>query len=76
MPGAERLIEYEALVTHLLNRLEQPAICVYDVNKFSGATIMNALRAHPFAIVDGVLHASPYYVPAEKLIHSLEHRPC
>jgi len=75
LPGVERLIEYEALANNFLNRMKQPAICVYDLNKFSGAIIMNALRAHPFAIVDGALHQNPYYVPPEKMLRGQPHRP-
>lgn len=65
-PGVERLIEYESLVNHLLNRLKQPAVCVYDTSRFDGTTIMDVLRTHPFAIVDGVLRENPYYLRPEK----------
>lgn len=65
-PGAERLAEYESLVNNLLNRLKQPAICVYDLSRFSGSAILDVLRAHPYAILDGVLRENPYYVSPEK----------
>jgi len=74
LPDVDRLLEYEALANNLLNRMKQPAICVYDLNKFSGAIIMNALRAHPYAIIDGVLRETPYYVPPEKLMGSQARR--
>ncbi|WP_224366726.1 MEDS domain-containing protein [Hyalangium versicolor] len=70
-PGVERLIEYEARVNHFLNRLKQPAICVYDLTRFNGLTTVDVLRTHPFAIVDGVLRENPYYVQPEALLRSL-----
>lgn len=66
-PGAERFMDYEFRVNHLLNRLQQPAICVYDLNRFNGAAVMDVLRAHPYALVDGVLRENPFYVPPEEL---------
>ncbi|WP_233262279.1 MEDS domain-containing protein [Vitiosangium sp. GDMCC 1.1324] len=66
-PGVEHFIEYESRVNHLLNRLKQPAICVYDLNRFSGPTVMAVLRTHPYALVDGVVRENPFYVPPEEL---------
>lgn len=66
-PGVERVIDYESRVNHLLNQLQQPAICVYDLNRFSGSEVMDVLRAHPYAICDGVLRENPFYVPPEEL---------
>jgi hypothetical protein len=69
-PGVtlERVLEYESRVNHLLNRLEQPAICVYDLNRFDGATVLDVLRTHPYAIIDGVLRENSLYVPPEELL--------
>jgi hypothetical protein len=66
-PGVERFIDYESRVNHLLNRLQQPAICVYDLNRFNGSAVMHVLRAHPFALVDGMVRENPFYVPPEEL---------
>lgn len=69
-PGVERLMEYESVVTDVLNRLQQPAICVYDVSRLSAATIMDALRVHPYVVVDGKLHESQFYVPIDEFVKS------
>jgi hypothetical protein len=69
-PGVERLIEYESLVNNFLNRMKQPAICVYDISRFDGVTIMDVLRTHPYTIIDGQLRENPYYVPPEKFLGS------
>lgn len=67
-PGVEHLIEYEAKANLLLNRLQQPAICVFDTTRFGGTTMVDVLRTHPFVIVDGALRESPFYVPPERLL--------
>jgi hypothetical protein len=69
-PGVQRFMEYEARVNNLLNRMKQPAICVYDLNKFSGSIIMDVLRTHPYTVVDGKLRENPYFVPPEKFLGS------
>ncbi|WP_309892587.1 MEDS domain-containing protein [Archangium sp.] len=71
-PGVtlDRVIDYELRVNHLLNRLRQPAICVYDLNRFSGAAVIEVLRAHPFAIIGGVLRENPFYDPPEERLGS------
>jgi hypothetical protein len=66
--GVEQVIEYEARVNYLLNRLQQPAICVYDLNRFSGSTVIDVLRTHPYAIVEGVLRENPFYVSPEEFL--------
>ena len=69
-PGVtlDRVIDYELRVNQLLNRLQQPAICVYDLNRFSGAAVIEVLRAHPFAIIGGVLRENSFYVPPEEFL--------
>jgi hypothetical protein len=67
-PGIERVIEYESRVNNLLNRLQQPAICVYDLNRFSGTTVIDVLRTHPYALIEGVLRANPFYVTPEEFL--------
>jgi hypothetical protein len=62
MPGAERLMEYEAWVNIVLQTHPLSAICQYDANKFSGSLIMDALRVHPMMIVRGQIVHNPYYL--------------
>ncbi len=69
-----RFIEYESRINHLLNRLQQPAICIYDINRFSGSAVINVLRTHPYALIGGVLRENSLYVPPEELLGS--HMTC
>jgi hypothetical protein len=36
--------------------------CLYDLQRFGAEVLMDALRTHPIAIVDGAIHENPYYI--------------
>jgi len=61
LPGAERLIEYEAKVNLALKKSPVTAICQYDTNLFDGATIMEVLRVHPLVITHGQVVRNPFF---------------
>ena len=67
-PGSEQLIEYQVRVNEVLSREKQPAVCVYDLNRLSGAMMLNILRAHPLTLVNGVVHRNPFFTPPEAML--------
>ncbi len=73
-PGSEHLIEYEARVNDVLSRTRQPAICVYDTAKLSGAMMLDILRSHPLTIVNGAVHENPFFTPPDILLAELKVR--
>jgi hypothetical protein len=73
-PGIEQLVAYEASVNEVLNRGRTPTVCVYDVRRLSGSMMMDLLRAHPLAVVNGVLHENPFYTPAEEMLRDIQRR--
>ena len=73
-PGIEQLVAYEATVNEVLNRGQTPTVCVYDVRRLSGSMMMDLLRAHPLAVVNGVLHENPFYTPAEEMLRDIQGR--
>jgi hypothetical protein len=73
-PGIEELVAYEASVNKLLNGGKTPTICVYDVRHLSGSMMMDLLRAHPLAVMNGVLQENPFYTPAEEMLRDLQER--
>jgi len=73
-PGAHRLLEYEALVNDVLARHRAPAVCVYDLNKFSGAVIADVLRTHPMVLLSGRLRENPFFVPPGEFLQELQRR--
>ena len=67
--GVDDLIEYEAEVNEVLSRNPQPAVCVYDIARLSGAMMMDLLRTHPLTLIGGVVQENPFYTaPAEMLV--------
>jgi hypothetical protein len=61
-------------VNEVLNRGKTPTICVYDVRRLTGSMMMDLLRAHPLAVMNGVVQENPFYTPAEELLRDLRQR--
>lgn len=61
MPGADRLIEYEAKLNGALMQSPITAICQYNTSLFDGATIMEVLRVHPLVITNGQVMHNPFF---------------
>jgi hypothetical protein len=68
MPGAERLMEYEAMATEVSTSVPVISLCQYDANRFDGATIMKALKVHPMMVVHGQIVRNPYYVKPQDFL--------
>jgi hypothetical protein len=66
IPGVEHLMAYESRLNYFIPGKPWISICLYNVNKFSGAIIMNVLKTHPYAISGGVITQNPYYVHPDK----------
>lgn len=65
IPGAEHLMAYEALLNTFIPGKPWISICLYDVTRFDGRTILNVLRTHPYTISRGVITENPFYQPPE-----------
>jgi hypothetical protein len=65
VPGAERLMEYEAEVNSVVKTHPVTAMCQYDANRFSGDLIFQALQVHPYMVMNDQLVRNPYYISEE-----------
>lgn len=74
LPGTEELIEYESRVNYIIPRFNDPLICVYDVNKFSGRVVTDILSTHPKVILGGKIYDNPYYMHPDKFLAYLKSR--
>ena len=72
--GAADIIEYECEVNEVLERNQQPAICVFDMAKLSGTMLMDLMRTHPLTLIAGVVHENPFFTPPEQLLRELKAR--
>ncbi len=68
------LIEFEARVNNVWQRHDDAVICIYDLAKFSGDTVVDVMRTHPIIIVGGILQQNPFYVPPEEFLEELHRR--
>ena len=75
IPGADRLMEYEALVNDVLVTHPITAICQYDARRFDGGTIFEVLKVHPMMIVHGHVVRNPYYMRPQEFLRTIDGRP-
>jgi hypothetical protein len=73
VPGVENLMAYESILNTFIWGKTWISICLYDVNRFPGATIMKALQTHPFVITGSGIFENPYFIQPEKWLS--DHAP-
>jgi hypothetical protein len=61
-------MRYEARLTEFVAGLPGLILCVYDLRLSGAEMLMDVLRTHPVAVVDGVLHDNPYYISVDTLL--------
>jgi hypothetical protein len=70
----DSLIQFESRVNDVWDRRDDAVICVYDLRKFSGATVIDIMRTHPMVIIGGILQQNPFFVPPQEFLHELRER--
>ena len=66
--GRRQFMRYEARLTECVAELPEVILCLYDLRLSGAEVLMDVLRTHPLAVVDGVVHDNPYYVSPETLL--------
>ena len=61
IPGIEHLMAYESRLNYFIPGKPWISICLYNLNRFSGAMIMRVLQTHPFTISGGVITRNMYF---------------
>jgi len=65
-PGREEILYYEALSTELFNKTEKVhALCQYRTDRMTGAEIVELLKIHPWALIEGRIGENPYWIDPE-----------
>ena len=72
--GAPDLLEYECRLNLALPKAGDIVICSYDLDKFSGEIVVDALRTHPIVLIGGIVQRNPFYVQPEELLKELNER--
>ena len=66
--GRRQFIRYEARLTEFVTDMPELLLCMYDLRLSGAEVLMDVLRTHPVAVVDGMLHDNPYYVPPDAVL--------
>jgi hypothetical protein len=74
LPGVGDLIEFESLINYVLVKYEDAVICAYDLSKFGGSVVVDALRTHPVVIMAGLLVENPFFVPPDQFLLEIRKR--
>jgi MEDS: MEthanogen/methylotroph, DcmR Sensory domain len=68
----DELLEFESRVNDVWRRHNDVVICVYDLAKFGGDTVVDIMRTHPMMIIiGGILQQNPFFVPPEEFLREL-----
>jgi len=62
--GNDQLINYESGINEEIKTRPYTVVCQYDANLFSGATLLEVLRVHPYMIARGQVVSNPHYEAA------------
>jgi hypothetical protein len=68
------LIEFEARVNDVWRCHDDAVICVYDLAKFGGDTVIDIMRTHPMIVIGGILQQNSFYVPPEEFLREVRQR--
>ena len=68
------LVEFESRVNDVWARHDDAVICVYDLAKFGGDTVVDIMRTHPMIVIGGMLQENPFFVPPEEFLRELRER--
>ena len=72
--SVDLLLEFEARVNHVWPRYADAVICTYDLARFRGDVVIDAMRTHPMIIVGGILQQNPFFVQPDEFLEELRAR--
>jgi hypothetical protein len=69
-PGVEHLIGYESELNRVTPHYPVVVLCLYDLDRFSGETVVNVVKTHPQVLIQGILIENPYYIEPDEFLKS------
>jgi hypothetical protein len=70
----EHLVEFESRVNELWRRHDDTVICVYDLDRFGGDTVIDIMRTHPMVVIGGIVAQNPFFVPPAEFLRERRQR--
>lgn len=74
-PGSERAMEYEARMNLLVPAFDCTFMCVYDLARLDGKTVVDILATHHFTIFKGRIRQNPFYIEPQTYLNELLSEP-
>jgi hypothetical protein len=68
LPGVDELMQYEARLNRFLPRYPQVILCLYELGRFSGEVLVDALKTHPKVLIGGMVLRNPYYLDPDEYL--------
>ncbi len=68
VPGADRLIEYEARLERFFPLHDCMALCQYNRRRFPADVLLDVIRTHPIVICADTVCRNFYHVPANEIL--------
>ena len=69
-PGVEHLVGYESELNRFTSSNPVVVLCLYDLERFSGETVVNVVKTHPQVLINGTLVENPYYIGPDEFLRS------
>jgi hypothetical protein len=68
LPDIEELMVLESWLNQYLPRYPQVALCMYELGRFDGDTLVDVLKVHPQVLLGGILIDNPYYIEPDEFL--------
>lgn len=72
MATTETLMEWEC--TSNVNNFPGVFLCQYDLHRFPGYVIVDALKSHPLSIIGNTIYENPYYLEPDQFLEEIRSR--
>lgn len=74
MADSETLMEWETMC-NVVDSPQAVFLCQYDLRRFIGSVIIDALKSHPLSIIGKTVHQNPYYLEPQDFLLEIRNRP-
>ena len=72
--SSSEMLRWEALYDQLSVDWQMVALCQFDLERFGGDVVMDALRAHPLCVIGQVMVRNPFHVSPQTLLQEFSQR--
>ncbi|HVM64507.1 MAG TPA: MEDS domain-containing protein [Acidimicrobiales bacterium] len=68
VPDMDELLTLESEFNRYLPLFPQVIVCLYDIERFDGAMVVNLLRTHRKVVMGGLVVENPYFLPPDEFL--------